>query len=197
MEPQLTAPFDNERLFDPLGHLTGEGLQALCEGTLDELGRLEAGEHLSFCDLCLERYTRLVDRVASLSAPMRDLVPQMQALMRRRSFRILCNRYVSAVAAVALCFLVCSSGLFGASPLAPAARREQSLTWPQALQATLEEFNDGLNAAVQAFQEAAQDGLDQLAETARPSAADAPAHAALQGPRSARPLAGLFDLSKE
>ena len=47
-------------LFLQNGHLSDEGLQALIDGTLDELQRLEAAEHLSFCDECLTRYTALL-----------------------------------------------------------------------------------------------------------------------------------------
>ena len=39
-------------LFNKEGHLTDEGLRAVVDGTLDEMGRLEASEHLSFCDSC-------------------------------------------------------------------------------------------------------------------------------------------------
>ena len=46
-------------LFNKEGHLTDEGLRAVVDGTLDEMGRLEASEHLSFCDSCLVRYTEL------------------------------------------------------------------------------------------------------------------------------------------
>ena len=52
------VPFDNEKLFDRNGHLTGSGLDAMEKGTLDELGSLEAAEHISFCNECLNRYTR-------------------------------------------------------------------------------------------------------------------------------------------
>ena len=37
-------------LFDQNGCLTEEGLHAVIGGQLDELGRLEAAEHLSYCD---------------------------------------------------------------------------------------------------------------------------------------------------
>lgn len=47
-------------LFNKEGHLTDEGLRAVVDGTLDEMGRLEASEHLSFCDSCLVRYTELL-----------------------------------------------------------------------------------------------------------------------------------------
>jgi len=47
-------------LFDENGCLTDEGLQALTEGLLDEMGRLEAAEHLSYCDRCMDRYTALL-----------------------------------------------------------------------------------------------------------------------------------------
>ena len=47
-------------LFDKNGCLTDEGLQALKAGGLDELGRLETAEHLSYCDKCMDRYTALL-----------------------------------------------------------------------------------------------------------------------------------------
>ena len=87
MFPQNTnnTPFDNEALFDAEGHLTDEGLHALQDGRLDELGSLEAAEHLTFCDYCLARYTALIESAPEkLKQPMRDLIPQVQALMRLR-----------------------------------------------------------------------------------------------------------------
>ena len=142
--------FPNAELFDPLGHLTDRGLQALCDGTLDELGRLEAGEHLSFCDFCLARYTALLEKLpGSLQAPMRDLVPQVQALMRRRSFKILTNRYFSAAAAVVLAFVMWQFGLFGSPALirqeAPAPRPAWSLT------EALHSWGDGVSAWLDGF----------------------------------------------
>ena len=47
-------------LFDQNGCLTAEGLHAVIGGQLDELGRLEAAEHLSYCDKCMDRYTALL-----------------------------------------------------------------------------------------------------------------------------------------
>lgn len=47
-------------LVDKNGCLTDEGLQALQAGGLDELGRLETAEHLSYCDKCMDRYTALL-----------------------------------------------------------------------------------------------------------------------------------------
>lgn len=69
--------FDNEALFDAEGHLTDEGLHALQESRLDELGSLEAAEHLTFCDYCLARYTALIESAPEkLKQPMRDLIPR-------------------------------------------------------------------------------------------------------------------------
>ena len=101
----MSLYFDNEKLFDAEGHLTDEGLYALKDGTLDDLGALEAAEHLTFCDYCLLRYTKMIDNAPEcLQQPMRDLIPQVQNLMRLRTFRIMTNRYVSTAAAVALGF---------------------------------------------------------------------------------------------
>lgn len=47
-------------LFEQNGCLTEEGLHAVIGGQLDELGRLEAAEHLSYCDKCMDRYTALL-----------------------------------------------------------------------------------------------------------------------------------------
>ena len=103
----MSLYFDNEKLFDAEGHLTDAGLYALKDGTLDDLGALEAAEHLSFCDYCLLRYTALIEAAPeAMKQPMRDLIPQVQSLMRLRSFRIMTNRYVSAAAAVVLGFVL-------------------------------------------------------------------------------------------
>ena len=130
------TPFDNEALFDAEGHLTDEGLHALQESRLDELGSLEAAEHLTFCDYCLARYTALIESAPEkLKQPMRDLIPQVQALMRLRSFRIMTNRYVSAAAAVVLGFVMWGAvSTFGVPnpaallPQQPAARQEPSVS---------------------------------------------------------------------
>ena len=103
----MSLYFDNNKLFDAEGHLTDEGLYAIKDGTLDDLGALEAAEHLSFCDYCLLRYTAMIDAAPDcMKQPMRDLIPQVQSLMRLRSFRIMTNRYVSAAAAVVLGFVM-------------------------------------------------------------------------------------------
>ena len=47
-------------LFDQNGCVTVVGLHAVIGGQLDELGRLEAAEHLSYCDKCMDRYTALL-----------------------------------------------------------------------------------------------------------------------------------------
>ncbi|MGN0983372.1 MAG: hypothetical protein ACI4OI_00905 [Gemmiger sp.] len=109
----MSLYFDNDRLFDEDGHLTGAGLDALMQSALDEWGSLEAAEHLTFCDRCLLRYTALVESMPEgLQAPMRDLIPQVQSLMRLRSFRIMTNRYVSTAAAVVLAFSLWRFGAF-------------------------------------------------------------------------------------
>ena len=134
----MSLYFDNEKLFDAEGHLTDEGLYALKDGTLDDLGALEAAEHLTFCDYCLLRYTKMIDNAPEcLQQPMRDLIPQVQNLMRLRSFRIMTNRYVSTAAAVALAFLLWNVTAFGITgstgvpvarptPTEPPAREQRS-----------------------------------------------------------------------
>lgn len=163
----MSLYFDNEKLFDAEGHLTDDGLYALKDGTLDDLGALEAAEHLSFCDYCLLRYTALIDAApACLQEPMRDLIPQVQNLMRLRRFRILTNRYVSAAAAVVLAFALWSFTALGnprSVTAAPAPRDTgPKVTFGQWLDKTVGGFYDGLNDTLDNFTLAAETGLAQL-----------------------------------
>ena len=63
-------------LFREDGCLTDEGLLAVTKGGLDELGRLETAEHLSYCDRCMDRYTALLtaDALETPPKPLRGAV---------------------------------------------------------------------------------------------------------------------------
>lgn len=108
-------------LFDRTsGCLTDEGLQALADGQLDELSRLEAAEHLAFCDACLDRYTALLAGPMIVQPPQNLQKPVWQRI-RSQMFRVLTNRYATAAAAVAIAFCLWGSGLFqGLVPTADA-----------------------------------------------------------------------------
>ena len=98
-------------LFYENGHLTPEGLNALVDGQLDEMARLEAAEHLSFCDECLVRYTALVEQ-APLAAHQTPLAPGVWQRIRRRTWRIVTSRYATAAAAAAFALIIWGTGLF-------------------------------------------------------------------------------------
>ena len=87
-------------LFDKNGCLTDEGLRALQAGGLDELGRLETAEHLSYCDRCMDRYTALLTADALETPPK----PLRGAVMSNIWVRLMQNTYgrvaVASVAAV-------------------------------------------------------------------------------------------------
>ena len=146
------TPFDNEALFDAEGHLTDEGLHALQESRLDELGSLEAAEHLTFCDYCLARYT---------------------ALMRLRSFRIMTNRYVSTAAAVMLAFALWRFGFFGGvgtvqKPVQQLPDVTPRVTVSQALGGMFDSMSSGLSNMFDGMQLTINSGLAQLADPVVP-----------------------------
>ena len=157
----FTVPRDAE------GHLTDEGLYAIKDGTLDDLGALEAAEHLSFCDYCMLRYTAMIDAAPDcMKQPMRDLIPQVQSLMRLRSFRIMTNRYVSAAAAVVLGFVMWGAvSTFGVAnpaallPQQPAARQERFGT---KFNTAVNGFYKSLDDTFKSFTLTAENGLDQI-----------------------------------
>ena len=157
------TPFDNEALFDAEGHLTDEGLHALQEGRLDELGRLEAAEHMTFCDYCLARYTALIE-----SAPEKLKQP-----MRLRSFRIMTNRYVSTAAAVMLAFALWRFGFFGGvgtvqKPVQQLPDVTPRVTVSQALGGMFDSMSSGLSNMFDGMQLTINSGLAQLADPVVP-----------------------------
>ncbi|MBM6716436.1 hypothetical protein H6B15_07150 [Gemmiger formicilis] len=169
MTESMAPYFDNNNLFDTAGCLTPSGLEALRDDRLDELGRLEAAEHLTFCDRCLARYTALLESI-QLSAPMRDLIPQVQALMRLRTFRIMTNRYVSVAAAIALALALWRFGLFGVAPAAaPQEKTEprQNTSVSQMLGKALNGASEGLQGVLDSIQDTALSGWAQLSDNNR------------------------------
>ncbi|MDL2219568.1 hypothetical protein LJC04_04470 [Ruminococcaceae bacterium OttesenSCG-928-O06] len=88
-------------LFRKDGHLADEGLQALVNGELDEMGRLEAAEHLDFCDECLGRHLRLLQDDVLL-APPAPLQPAVMRRVRSRGRRVVFARYGAVAAAAVL-----------------------------------------------------------------------------------------------
>ena len=153
-------------LFDRSGHrtkFTPAGRMLLEQGRL----LLEAAEHLSFCDYCLLRYTAMIDAAPDcMKQPMRDLIPQVQSLMRLRSFRIMTNRYVSAAAAVVLGFVmwgaVSTFGVPNAAallPQQPAARPERFGT---KFNTAVNGFYKSLDDTFKSFTLTAENGLDQI-----------------------------------
>ena len=159
----MSLYFDNNKLFDAEGHLTDEGLYAIKDGTLDDLGALEAAEHMSFCDYCLLRYTKLVETMPQgLQGPMRDLIPQVQNLMRLRSFRLLTNRYVNVAAAVVLAFAIWQFGLFRAPSVPVHMEREQPRF---TLQQAVDTMHEGFYGSISGWMDNARNSLDQLKDT--------------------------------
>ena len=144
------------------------------EGRLDELGSLEAAEHLTFCDYCLARYTALIESAPEkLKQPMRDLIPQVQALMRLRSFRIMTNRYVSTAAAVMLAFALWRFGFFGGvgtvqKPVQQLPDVTPRVTVSQALGGMFDSMSSGLSNMFDGMQLTINSGLAQLADPVVP-----------------------------
>ena len=145
-----------EELFWQDGHLSDAGLAALHDGRLDELARLEAAEHLSFCDGCLDRYLALAG--PTQIEPPQDLTLPVMRRVRQRAARLVMNRYAVAAAAVVLAFGLWGSGVFG--------RIAQKPEWPDDPPARNQwEISDSLNRIFGAFGYAADQLLDALQPT--------------------------------
>lgn len=111
-------------LFLETGHLSDEGLKALIQGTLNETSRLEAAEHLSFCDECLVRYTCLLTEEVQVEPEHSTVLPVMRRL-RQRTFKMLVSRYTAAAAAVMIAGALWYSGVLTGAAEAFATRTPQ------------------------------------------------------------------------
>ncbi len=142
-----------QELFLENGHLSDAGLAALRDSQLDELARLEAAEHLSFCDACLDRYLALAEPVQI--QPPEDLTLPVMRRIRQRIARVLMNRYAVAAAAVVLAFGLWGSGVFGRIAQKPdwQERPDEQTHW---------EISDSLNKMFGVFGSAADHLLDAL-----------------------------------
>lgn len=177
------VPFDNQNLFDERGHLTGAGLNAMENGSLDELGSLEAAEHLSFCDACLNRYTNWLEAMPqALLSPARDIAPQVQNLLRMRSIRVFTNKYVSIAAAVILAFALWNFGAFNISTGAAQRGVDRLAEGPrfsisQSIQQFIGGIGKGIDDVLSEMQAYVQSGFAQLAEPRNGSGAETEADA--------------------
>lgn len=90
-----------KELFLPDGHLSEDALAALLDGSLDEFQRLEVGEHLSYCDRCVDRYTALLTGEALETVPRDQTAPVMWRLEKKK-WKSTLRRYASAAAAVVI-----------------------------------------------------------------------------------------------
>lgn len=126
--PSTAAKAQDFALFCDDGHLTDEGIRAIVAGTLDEMQRLEAAEHLSFCDDCLLRYTALLAD-DTLLTPQTPIAPPVLSRIRKKAVRVLFNKYTTVAAAAAFALVVWGTGVFDAiaapPTYQPAARPEQ------------------------------------------------------------------------
>ena len=159
-------------LFDQIsGCLTDEGLHALADGQLDELSRLEAAEHLAFCDACLDRYTALLAGPVIVQPPQ-DLQKPVWQRIRSQMFRVLTNRYATAAAAVAIAFCLWGSGLFQGLVPTPDAQLTSALQLQQTEQ-TLEHrlaFNEAARSASRSLSslfDSVSDGISKAVTSPR------------------------------
>lgn len=105
---------DNMDLFLGNGHLSDDGILSIINEKLNDLERLEASEHLSFCDDCLVRYTNMLDN-AELYTPVEPILPPLKARMRQKLIKVVFSKYATAAAAVAIAVTLTVSGVFAPS----------------------------------------------------------------------------------
>lgn len=100
------------KLFCEDGHLSIEGLQALVGEELDEEKRLEAAEHLDFCDRCVERYSELLTGDLLL-APPAEVAPPVMAKIRSKTRTVIFSRFTRVAVAAVMALVLWNGMLLG------------------------------------------------------------------------------------
>jgi cytoskeletal protein RodZ len=158
-------PFDEKDLFDSGGHLSDAGLNALREGTLSELARLDAAEHLTWCDQCLERYTAFAEQ-GPLGEPEHNLMEPVERKLRMHRLVLFSNRYLTLAAAILLAFGLWNFGLFGAKPKTIRPVQEKvSASFSQVLSGAIQSTQNTFTSLFSTVQGQVANGLKQLTDT--------------------------------
>lgn len=97
--------------FSADGHLSDYALQSLINGEENELRRLEAAEHLAFCDECTERYSAMLCDDCLVS-PLVPVAPAVLSRIKKQARVIFLNRYVAAGAAACFTIMLWVGGFF-------------------------------------------------------------------------------------
>lgn len=98
-------------LFWQDGCFSEEGLHALVAEELDELGRLEAAEHLAYCDKCMDRYTALLTADV-LQEPPRSVRGAVMSSIWVRLMQSTYGRAAVASVAAVLALTMWRNGVF-------------------------------------------------------------------------------------
>lgn len=98
-------------LFDKNGCLTDEALRLLVEEALPEENRLEAAEHLSFCDSCLERYTKMMCGVPLLQPP-EPVYPAVCRKIKDHTRVVFLRKFTSVAVAASMAMVFWIGGVF-------------------------------------------------------------------------------------
>lgn len=96
--------------FDQDGHLTQLAIAELIYGSPSELSRLEAAEHLSFCDSCLLEYLK-AQELAEQSFIMEPPKSLMRKVLLRNAI-ISAKRYISLGIAASITIALFNAGTF-------------------------------------------------------------------------------------
>ena len=142
------------------GHLSEAALLRLINNQpAEELTRLEIAEHLAFCDLCLQRYTELLEGIEP-ETPEHSCQNALWPQIRLRALRLFPQRYATAAAAGALALtLLWGSGhpaFLAASKEIEATLKPHTEAWPEQWAEALSGFSGRLQSRfdkIGAFQE--------------------------------------------
>lgn len=132
------------KLFDYEGHLTDDGLKELVDGNLGEEQRLEASEHLDFCDSCVERYALVLTDDVQITPP-EELAPSIFQKIRSKLRIVFFSRF-SRVAVAAVMTLVIWNGMFiGEGLLSRSSQWIKDYSKNQiVISRSLDQFGDGM-----------------------------------------------------
>ncbi len=99
-------------LFYEDGHVNEKALQSLIDGELDEMGRLEISEHLSFCDECLMKYSDMLSFNSNEPLDYGETAQRIMPVVKKRLMRERLYKYSTMAVAACLAITFWITGVF-------------------------------------------------------------------------------------
>ncbi len=97
--------------FSSDGHLTDYAIKQITTGDATQLQRLEVAEHISFCNVCLEKHINAFT-ADSFTEPQIDITKSVMQKIKAKMRRFMLSKVTTYVAAASIALVLWGTGVY-------------------------------------------------------------------------------------